>query len=56
MTKEIVITVSTPDGVICTDKEFKDWVEFMVGYRNDLQLINPLSDYDLGSDDVYVRP
>lgn len=56
MTKEIVIKVSTPLSVQCTDKEFKDWVEYNLGFTGGLSFSNPLCDYEMTPDEVYVRP
>ena len=56
MTKEILIKVSTPEGVECTDKEFKDWVLYELGCVGGISISNPLSDYELEADEVYIRP
>lgn len=52
MTKEIRITVTAPEE--CTEEEFKEWVEYCVGYRGGISIENPLADHDMAADKVDV--
>lgn len=56
MTKEIVVKVSSPEGVECTDKEFEEWVNYCLGKAGGISCANKLSEYDLEADDIYIRP
>ena len=52
MEKEVTITVTAP--VDCTDEEFKEWVEFCVGYMGGMSMENPLHEYSLEVRDVTI--
>ncbi len=52
MEKEIRITVKSP--VDCTEEEFRAWIYFCLGYRADIQMSNPLHEYDLEATDVTI--
>jgi hypothetical protein len=53
MEKEIKITVKAPCE--CTELEFKEWVEFSLGYMGGIKLSNPLHEYDLEATDVEIN-
>ena len=52
MKKQITMYVTAP--VECTDEQFEEWAEFNLGSRADMSTSNPLSDYDLTTDDVTI--
>ena len=47
---EVRIRVDAPCE--CTDEQFKEWVEYSVGYRGGISIDNPLHQYDLEASDV----
>jgi len=52
MTKTIEITVST--DVECTEEEFKEWVEYSLGYSSQIKIANPLSDEPFEASSVHI--
>jgi hypothetical protein len=56
MTKEILIRVSTPEGIECTEREFKEWVLFNLANNSSYSSGNKLIEYEFIADDVYIRP
>ena len=56
MTKEILIRVSTPEGVEFTEQEFKQWVLFNLTKDSFSSDTNNLLQYEFIADDVYIRP
>jgi hypothetical protein len=53
MEKEIKITVKAPCE--CTDEQYKEWVEFCLGYRGGMKMSNPLHEYDLEATEVEIN-
>jgi len=47
MTREITITVTAP--VDCTDEQFEEWVKFCTGFTAQIQMGNPLCEYDMSA-------
>ena len=45
MTKEIRFNVKV--GTECTAQEFRDWIEFVLGYTGVISIENPLCDTEL---------
>ena len=52
MEKEITIRVKAP--IECTDEEFEEWVKFELGYNGSISTTNPLHEYNLEADSIYI--
>jgi hypothetical protein len=52
MTKDVNITVTAP--VKCTEEQFREWIEFCVGYRANISIDNPLVNYSIEAEEVDV--
>jgi len=52
MTKEIRFNVKV--GEECTAQEFKEWIEFVLGYRASISFENPLCDTEIEAEDIII--
>jgi len=51
MKKQFIIQVTAPCD--CTEEQFKEWVDFCVGYSGSIEISNPLSHFNLECDYCY---
>lgn len=56
MIREIKLTISTPEGVDCTEQEFQQWVRYITNYSSYISIANPLRLYGLEPDDIDIPP
>ena len=44
MKAKIEFTIEAPTD--CTEEQFKEWIEYELSYSNEIDVSNPLCDYD----------
>ena len=52
MKRSITITVDSPTD--CTEEQFREWVEYCLGYSGSIKIENPLSEYDLETTSISI--
>lgn len=55
MSKVAIVTITVPVPVDATRDQIREWIEYEVGHRSEMQLSNPLEAHQINAIEVHTR-